>query len=78
MGKLIDLKSFQKDAPETPLTLEQGLKLLGLNKWPEEWEFWKLQIFLDALASIVRREGAAWVRFHRESILEELERLLHL
>ena len=77
MGKVIDFKSIKKDSPEIPLTLEQGLKLLGLKKWPENWEFLRLRIFLDGLASIVEREGATWVRFHRESILEELERLLH-
>ena len=78
MGKVIDLKSTQKDFQETPLTLEHGLKLLGLKKWPENWEFLRLRIFLDGLASIVNREGATWVRFHRESILEEFDRLLHL
>jgi hypothetical protein len=78
MGKVIDFKSIKKGLPEAPLTLEQGLKLLGLEKWPEDWEFLRLRIFLDGLASIVNREGAAWVRFHRESILEELGRLLHL
>ena len=78
MGKVIDLKHIRKDFPETPLTLEQGLKLLGLKKWPNDWELWKVGIFLDGLASIVKREGETWVRFHRESILEELEHLLHL
>jgi hypothetical protein len=77
LGKVIDLKSIRKDSPEIPLTLEQGLKLLGLKKWPEDWEFLRLRIFLDGLTSIVEREGAAWVRFHRESVLEELGRLLH-
>ncbi|MGO9021949.1 MAG: hypothetical protein ACLQVJ_26725 [Syntrophobacteraceae bacterium] len=76
MGKVIDFKLVQKDSPEAPLTLEQGLRLLGLKEWPEEWELWKLQIFVDGLASIVNREGATWVRFHRESILEELEHLM--
>jgi hypothetical protein len=73
---VIDLKSIQKGSTETELTLEQGLRLLGLKKWPEKWELWKLQIFLDGLASIVRREGEAWVRFNRESILKELDHLM--
>ncbi len=77
MGKVIDFKSIQKNSPETPLTLEQGLKLLGLEKWPEDWAPWKERIFLDGLTSIVNREGATWVRFHRKSILEEFEYLLH-
>ncbi len=77
MGKVIDLKSIRKDSSEIPLTMEQGLKLLGLEKWPEDWDFLRSRIFLDGLTSIVKREGAAWVRFHRESILEELGRLLH-
>jgi hypothetical protein len=68
---------MQKDSSETPLTLEQGLKLLGLKKWPEDWDYLKLRIFLEGLASIFEREGATWVRFNRESILEELGRLLH-
>jgi hypothetical protein len=78
LGKVIDLKSFRKDFSETPLTLEQGMKLLGLKKWPENWELWKAEIFLEGLTSIVKREGESWVRFHRESILEELEYLLKL
>ena len=78
MGKVIELKSVQKDFTEDPLTLEEGLKLLGLKKWPEGWELWKVGIFLNGLAAIVKREGATWVRFNRESILEELENLLHL
>jgi len=49
---------------------------LGLKEWPEEWELWKLQIFVDGLASIIKREGEAWVRFNRESILEELEQIM--
>jgi len=76
LGKVIDLKSVQKESPEAPLTLEQGLRLLGLQEWPEEWELWKLQIFVDGLASIIKREGEAWVRFNRESILEELEQIM--
>ena len=76
MGELIDLKSVRKDFLDAPLTLEKGLKLLGLDKWPENWELWKSRIFLDGLASIVNREGETWVRFNRESILEELDRLL--
>ena len=78
MGKVIELKSVQKDFTEEPLTLEEGLKLLGLEKWPEGWEFWKVGIFLTGLASIVKREGTTWVRFNRESILEEMEHLLYL
>jgi hypothetical protein len=73
LGKVIDLKSVRKDSPEAPLTLEHGLRLLRLKEWPEEWELWKLQIFLDGLASIIKREGEAWVRFNRESILEEMD-----
>lgn len=61
---------------ETQLTIEQGLELLGLNKWPKNWEIWKEGIFLDGLASIVRREVETWVRFNRESVLEELDRFL--
>jgi len=76
LGKLIDLKSVRKDSPEAPLTLEQGLRLLGLKEWPEEWELWKLQLFVDGLASIIKREGEAWVRFNRGSILEELEHFM--
>jgi hypothetical protein len=76
LGKVIDLKSVRKDSPEAPLTLEQALSLLGLKKWPEEWELWKLQIFLDGLASIIKREGEAWVRFNRESILEEMDHFM--
>jgi len=78
LGKVIELKSFRKDFSETPLTLEQGMKLLGLKKWPKDWELWKARIFMDGLTSIVKREGQTWVRFNRESILEELERLLRL
>ena len=78
MGKVIELKAIRKDSPETQLTLEQGLKLLGLKKWPEDWALWKVGIFLNGLTSIVRREGTTWVRFNRESILEELEHILHL
>ena len=78
MGKLIELKPFQKDISKTPMALDRAMKLLGLKKWPENWEFWKTGIFLDGLASIVRREGEPWVRMHRESILEELEHLLKL
>ena len=78
MGEVIELESVRKGNPEDPLTLEDGLKLLGLKKWPREWELWKVGIFLDGLASIVKREGATWVRFHRESMLEELKQLLHL
>ena len=77
MGKVIESHLIQQASPEARLTFEQGLKLLGLRKWPEDWEFLRLRIFLDGLTSIVEREGAAWVRFHRESVLEELGRLLH-
>jgi hypothetical protein len=76
LGKVIELKLFQQDFSKTPLTLEQGMKLLGLKKWPEEWELWKVGIFLGGLTSIVKREGEAWVRFHRESILTELEQIM--
>ena len=78
MGKIIESHLIQKDSPEAMLTYEESLKLLGLKEWPEDWEHWKVGIFLDGLASIVKREGATWVRFHRESILEELKQLLHL
>ena len=76
MGKVIDLKSVRKDSLETSLTIEQGLKLLGLHEWPQNWEIWKEEIFLNGLASIIDREGKTWVRFNRESILEELDRFL--
>jgi hypothetical protein len=76
VGKIIDLKSVRKDSLEPPLTLEQGLKLLGLNKWPEHWEIWKEGIFLNGLASIVNQEGETWVRFNRESILKDLDHFL--
>jgi hypothetical protein len=78
MGEVIDLKSIRKDSPEGPLTVEHALKLLGLNKWPEEWEQWKLRIFLDGLASIIKREGETWVRFNRESVLEELDHFMSM
>ncbi len=77
MGKVIELEEVRKDRPEATLTLEQSLKLLGLKKWPEDWEPLKERIFLDGLTSIVKREGETFVRFHRESILEELQRVLH-
>ena len=48
MGKVIDLKHIRKDFPETPLTLEQGLKLLGLKKWPNDWELWKVGIYAES------------------------------
>ena len=76
MGEIIDLESFRKDSLEAPLTIERGLKLLGLNEWPGNWEIWKEGIFLNGLASIVRREGETWVRFNRESILAELEHFM--
>ena len=76
MGKVIELKPVQKDFAEDPLTLEEGLKLLGLKKWPESWELWKVGIFLNGLAAIVKREGATWVRFNRESILEEMDHFM--
>ena len=76
MGTVIDLKSVRKDFPETTLTLDQGLKLLGLKKWPDDWELWKVRIFLDGLTSIVKREGEAWVRFNRESLLKELHDIM--
>jgi len=78
LGKLIEMKSFQRGFSKTPLALDRAMKLLGLKKWPENWEFWKTGIFLDGLTSIVRREGEPWVRMHRESVLEELEQLLKL
>ena len=76
MGEIIDLESVRKDSLEAPLTIEQGLKLLGLDKWPDNWEAWKEDIFLNGLATIVRREGKTWVRFNRESILEEMEQFM--
>lgn len=76
MGEVIDLKSVRKDSLDVLLTVEQGLKLLGLNKWPENWEILKEELFLKGLASIVKREGQTWVRFNRESILAELDQLL--
>ena len=76
MGEILDLESFRKDSSELPLTTERGLRLLGLEKWPGNWEIWKEGIFLNGLASIVKRNGATWVRFNRESILEELERFM--
>lgn len=76
MGKVVEMKSRRKDFSENPLTLEQALKLLGLGKWPGHWELWKVKIFLDGLTSIIMREGEAWVRFNRESILRELDHIL--
>ncbi len=76
MGEIIDLKSVRKDSLETPLTIEHGLKLLGLSKWPENWEVLKEGIFLKGLASIIKREGEAWVRFNKESIMEEFDHFL--
>jgi hypothetical protein len=76
VGEIIDLKSVRKDSLETALTIEQGLKLLGLNKWPENWEIWKEGIFLNSLASIIKQEGQTWVRFNRESILDELDHFM--
>ena len=76
MGEIIDLESVRKCCLKAPLTTEQGLKLLGLNKWPGNWEIWKEGIFLSGLTSIVKREGETWVRFNRESILEELDHFM--
>ena len=76
MGKVIELKSVRRDFSEIPLTVEQGLKLLGLKEWPQNWELWKVEIFVSALASIIQREGQTWVRFNRESILEEFEPIM--
>lgn len=76
MGELINLESIRKDSPEPLLTTEKGLKLLGLKRWPADWEIWKEGIFLNGLASIVKREGETWVRFNRESILEEFDHFL--
>jgi hypothetical protein len=76
MGEVIDLKSVRKNSLDTPLTLEKGLKLLGLNKWPKEWVILEEGVFLNGLASIVKREGESWVRDNRESTLEELIHLL--
>ena|GEM_PF-5179452 len=73
MGKIIESHLIRKDSPETLLTLEEGLKLLGLKQWPEGWELWKVRIFLDALTSILKRNGETWVRFHRKVLLELLE-----
>ena len=34
MGKVIESNLILEDYPETPLTLEQGLKLLGVKEVP--------------------------------------------
>ena len=77
LGKLIESQLIGKDL-EAPLTFEEGLKLLGLKEWPEDWEHWKVGLFLDGLASILNREGETWVRFHRKSVLKELWNLMLL
>ncbi len=76
MSEVVELKGFQKTPLKDPLTLEQAIKLLGLSKWPEHWEHWKEGIFLDGITSIIMREGESWVRFNREGILRELDRIL--
>ncbi len=76
MGKVVELRDFQKNPLKNPLTLEQGMNLLGLRKWPEHWEHWKEEIFLGGLTSMIKREGESWVRLNRESILRELDRIL--
>ncbi len=77
MGDVIELKEFHhKDYSENPLTSEQGMRLLGLEKWPEHWENWKKPIFLDGLTSLIISEGEAWVRFNRESVLRELNQIM--
>ncbi len=76
MGEIIDLESVRKDSPVPMLTIAHGLRLLGLKKWPEDWEIWKEHIFLNGLSAIIRREGETWVRFNRESILEEFDHFL--
>ena len=78
LGKVIESHLIEKDSPEAMLTFEEGMKLLGLKEWPEDWEHWKVGIFLDALTSIHRRKGETWVRFHRKSVLEELWHLVIL
>lgn len=78
MGKVIESHLIRRDSPDDMLTFEEGLKLLGLKEWPEDWEHWKVGIFLDALTSILEREGETWVRFHRKTILEELWDLMLL
>ncbi|MDR3570020.1 MAG: hypothetical protein P4L43_18510 [Syntrophobacteraceae bacterium] len=76
MGEIIALDSVRKASPSPLLTTEKALRLLGLNRWPQGWEIWKEPIFLNGLASIVKREGEAWVRFNRESILKEFDHIL--
>ncbi len=76
MGDVIRLNKVRGDFSKNALTLEQGLKMLGLEKWPGHWEHWKENIFLNGLTSIIIREGESWVRFNRESILRELDRIL--
>lgn len=73
MGKIIESCLIQKDS-KAVLTFDQGLKLLGLKRWPDNWELWKVGIFLDALTSILNRRGETWVRFHRKVLLEQFEK----
>jgi len=72
LGKVIESHLIRKNSPEDPLTYEESMQLLGLKEWPEDWEHWKLGVFLDALTYILRRKGETWVRFHRRSVLEDL------
>ena len=78
LGKVIESHLIQKDSTAVLLTFEECFTLLGLKEWPEDWEHWKVGIFLDALTSILNRKGETWVRFHRKSILEELWNLVIL
>ena len=71
MGKVIESNLILEDFPETPLTLEQGLTLLGVKEVPGRPEM--SRIFLEGLTSILKRKGETWVRFHRKVLVELFE-----